>query len=255
MLLSHYLNIAFHQTAVSLKQESQRFFLGVAWWFLDPLLYILVFYILFRAGLRFGEGDSMVGIVAAIAVWRLFAGTISPASASLLTNRSLMNQIDLPKWIFPVQVFLTSAFKFSFLLVILLTYLWLVGVEFSLMTLGFIPVLLIYMSITLGVSLITAAVVPFLPDLRFLISNGITFIFFLSGVFYNIESFPEETQRLFYLNPFAVIMTSVKRVLVFGSSPMWQRLVFVAGLAIAFVLLGFYLLNRYSKVYPKMTRG
>ena len=251
-----YFDIIFHQVQVALRQDMQRFFLGIAWWFIDPLLYILIFYILFRAGLRFGGGvDAMLQIVVGISSFRLFSSTFAQASKSLLSNRGLMNQVSLPKWIFPLQVILLNFVKFLVLLITLFAYLWISGTTFSIHAVAFLFILLVYLLLTIGLSLLAAAFVPFLPDLQMLIANFTTFLFFLSGVFYDIREFSPEVQDMFYLNPFAVIIQSIRDVLLFNTWPMWNRLLVIGFYSVALIFLGYKLLAKFSYTYPKMTRG
>lgn len=249
-----YFTIIFHQTQVDLKQESKRFFLGMAWWILDPLLYILVFYALSLAGLRFG-GDNFNGLIAGISLWKLFASSVSSASGSLLGNKGLMNQVALPSWIFPIQSFTLSLFKFLLVLTVLLLYLWLTGTQFSIHALSFPFVFLIYVLFSLGLALIASSLVPFLPDLRFIITNGMMLLFFMSGIFFDITSFPPETQEIFYLNPLAVILTDAKATLTSQQWPMWNRELTILILAILFNLIGLRILHRFNHLYPKLSRG
>ena len=251
-----YIEIITHQIRVALRQDMQRFFLGIAWWFIEPVLYILVFYLLFKAGLRFGSGiDRMIHIIVAISTFRLFTAGFPQASKSLISGRGLMNQVALPKWIFPVQVLALNFIKFLILLLVLFIYLWLSGVTFTVHSTAFIFILLIYLLLTLGVSLIAASLVPFLPDLQMLIANLVTALFFLSGVFYDIRDFSVEVQQIFYLNPLAVIIQSVRDVLLLNSWPMWNRLFVIGFYSVVFIFIGSKLLAKFSHTYPKMTRG
>ena len=252
-----YFDIVIHQTRVALRQDTQRLFLGMAWWFLEPLLYVLTFYILFSSGLRFGGGgiETMINVVVGVSIFRFFSGSLPGAASSLVNNRGLMNQVALPKWIFPIQNLLFTFIKFCFLLLVMVGYMAFSGVSYTVHGWGFFFILLVYVLLTMGLSLVASALVPFFPDLRLLITNIITFLFFLSGVFYDIRSFSPEVQEIFYLNPFAVIIQSVRNVFILNTWPMWERLLVIGFYSIVIIFIGFKLLDKFNFSYPKLTRG
>ncbi len=252
----HHWNIVLHQTRVDMQNESQRFYLGILWWFLEPLTLILIFVVLVKSGLRFGGDDARVDfIIVGILTFQFFTGAFNSGAGSLTANRGLMNQVALPMWIFPVQNYLYTLVKYGFLLFVLFAYLWASGAPFSVHYLAFPLVLLPYFLLTLGLAILASAAVPFLPDLRLVFSSFSRLLFFTSGVFFQIQTLEPEVQQLFYLNPLAVIISSTRNVLLYRQWPMWESLLVITLCSVLLLILGLRVLNRLRYVYPKMARG
>lgn len=253
--LLHYFVIIFYQTKVDLQQESRRFFLGMFWWLLEPLMYIAIFMILQTAGLRF-TGRDPIAFIAAISIWKFYSGAMGSISSSLSSNRGLMNQVSLPNWIFPLKAAVISYVKFQFLLLVLFLYLWGAGAPFSIHYLSFPYIMLIFILATLAFAFFMAVIIPFLPDLKLLVSNLTIFLFFTSGVIIDIRSLEPKLQELFFTyNPFSVIMTSFKDVLATYSWPMWYRLTIIGFVSILLIIMELRLMYRFRYIYPKLTRG
>ncbi|MCA9837908.1 MAG: ABC transporter permease [Trueperaceae bacterium] len=254
--LRRYFDIILYQTQVDIKDEASRYFLGLLWWFIDPLMYVLIFSLLHRSGMQLGSPDNhLMKLIVGVSLWRFFAGSLPGAANSIMGNNVLINQVALPKWIFPIQALLLNLVKFFFLLLVVFAYLWSASAPFSIHYLSFPIVFAVYFMITIAFSILVAAVVPFFPDIRNMIGSLVLFLMFTSGVFFSISDLSPDVQHIFYLNPFAVILESFKRVLVDGRWPMWNGLfiIFVSVLPILF--LGFRILHRFSHEYPKMQRG
>jgi lipopolysaccharide transport system permease protein len=119
-----------------------------------------------------------------------------------------------------------------------------------------LPVLLLIQGVlVLGVAMLCAALVPFLPDLKFIIGTALTLMFFGSGVFFNIESvvLPEH-RGILYLNPMAGLITSYREILIGGNWPDWGYLlkVFASGVLILILAIG--LVRRFDHVYPRVSQ-
>ena len=69
-----------------------------------------------------------------------------------------------------------------------------------------------------------------LPDMRFVVASALQLMMFCSGVFFEIESFPERVQEWFRLNPMAVMLEQYRLILLDGTLP---DLIWCAWMAIA----------------------
>ena len=87
---------------MDLRAEAAQNLMGMLWWVLEPLLYLLAFYLIFEVFLERG-GPGFVGfLLCGLVFWRWFDASLNRSSAALLANGRLINQIYLPKWVFPL---------------------------------------------------------------------------------------------------------------------------------------------------------
>ena len=54
------LTIIVFRVAAELRAEVSRYFLGVLWWIIEPIIYMAIFYLLFEAGLRGGGREGFI---------------------------------------------------------------------------------------------------------------------------------------------------------------------------------------------------
>lgn len=116
-----------------------------------------------------------------------------------------------------------------------------------------LPIMLVQLVFITGCALFVAAVVPFFPDFKYLVTTGLTLIMFGSGIFYSYEEvLLDEHRGIFLLNPMANIINNFRLVLLDNTVPDYYDLLgilvsfsFVSGLLICFFL-------RKSGVYARL---
>lgn len=93
--LKRYGYLLFYQAKAELKQEVSKKYLGVIWWFLDPILYMSVFYALFATGLRGGQkGEEFVWFLfCGLVPWKWFANSVENCSRAIVSNGGLVSQV------------------------------------------------------------------------------------------------------------------------------------------------------------------
>ncbi len=245
-------SFVFYKTYASLRVEAERTYIGILWWVLEPLASLLVYYLVFSVILKRGTENYVAFLFVGLVPWRWFQATVMRGAAAILSAKSLMQQVYLPKLVFPAVTFLTDTFKFlvvfTLLLVVVVAWGFPVGAAYFALPM----MLLVQGLLVAALTTLAAATTPFLPDLRLILQNLLRLWFFLSGVFYDIDVFPPATQVYLRLNPMAVLLESYRAVLLDGRWPDLFRLG-VIGLLSALVLAAAMALTlRYDHVYPKL---
>ena len=167
--------------------------LGMAWAFISPLAYMLVFSVFIQRAIKVDLPDDVpYPIFAYIALlpWTFFATATSSGSNSLLANTSLLNKVYCPREIFPLASIAGSAVDTLIATIPL-------GVLF--LGYGFLPepgillaplLIALLMVFTLGVSLILSPVTVYLRDVRHLIPIVLQLGLFATPVAYDIRLIP-----------------------------------------------------------------
>lgn len=240
------------RAAAELRKDVTRTYLGILWWLIEPLLYMSAFYLIFALGVRGGDSEGFVGfLLAGLVVWKWFSTTVIQGASSLLANRGLMQQVYLPKLLLPLIPVTANTLKFLLVLLLFLVYVWLFERPPGWDWLALVPVLLAALLLVLGCTLLAAALVPFAEDLRMLINNGMLLLMFLSGVFFDVQTFPSELQPWFYLNPLVGLLEAMRATLLTVGTPDWGAVGYAAGFGALLALLGTTLLVKLDRVYPK----
>lgn len=250
--MKRYLELILYKALAELKAESARTYLSFLWWVFEPVMNMAIFYVVFGLLYRRSEADFVPFLLIGLTVWNGFANTIRHGAGAILDNHPLMRQTYLPKILFPLVVAVQDGVKFGIVFSLLLLFLWLYGFVVSSVYLALPAVLMVLLLLTLACTLMVAAIIPFVPDLRFVIESVLQLAFFVSGVFFSGGSIPVKYQGLFYWNPMAVVIESFRDILMHGHWPNWLLLGRVGLLSLAVLMMAALLFHRWDRVYPKV---
>jgi len=248
----YYTEIMFYKAWAELKAECGRTWGGALWWFVDPLLSILVYYIAFGIILQRGSAGFVSFLCVGIIVWRWFQCSVMRGATSIISESSLMAKVYMPKILFPAISILADLFKFCIMLALLLVFLWVSGIPPGITYIALPVVLLVHLMFIAAVVGGFAALVPFVPDLRHMLTHGLHLLFFLSGVFFSIERLSPPMRRLVLLNPMAGMIAAYRRILIDNQWPDWYYLSAVYFGSMIAVCVVARLLNRFDRLYPKV---
>lgn len=246
-------DLIFQKTVAGLRAEASRGYLGILWWVLEPLLYMTVFYIAFAHILDRGDENFVVFLLTGLIVWKWFHASLGGGANSLMANAGLMNQVYVPKIIFPLTTVAINTFKFLIILFLFLVFLYFTSAEVT-WTWILVPVLVLsQLLLIVAVTSLLAAVMPFFPDMKVILDNILMMLLFLSGIFYDVtKAVPEKFQVYFFLNPMADLIMMYRQVLLDGVPPDWRHLFGILFFSMATMILAVWLLRRFDRVYPKI---
>jgi lipopolysaccharide transport system permease protein len=250
--LLEFIELLWLKVKLNLRSEAGRNYLSYGWWVLEPLLYMLMFYVVFDRLLHSGIDDFVAFLLSGLIPWLWFAKTIPNAAGSILHARGLILQVALPKVFFPLVTILQDTTKQLVVFVLFLSFLLIYGVHPSMSWLALLPLMMVQLLFITACSFFAAAVTPFLPDFRFLVGTGIQLLMFASGIFYSYERILPEHRFYFFLNPMATLIAGYRDVLLSGTWPNWIALGWVLfGSVIALVFM-IWVLMRFDGIYPRL---
>lgn len=246
------IEIILYRAYSEMRAEVANGSIGMLIWVLEPLLYLGAFYIVFSAlGLR-GGADAVPFLIIGLVVWKWFASAVYRGAFSIMSAAAVIQQINVPKFVFLMAVLLSTMYQFLIVFMLLIVFLLLYGIEPSWGWLSLIPLVLVQLFLIVGIAGMCAVFLPFFPDLRVIISNGLTLVFFMSGIFFDIGSTEDSYQRILYLNPMISIIEAYRDVFLSGQIGDWPSLGVVAVFALVLIIIAFLLLKKWDKVYPKV---
>ena len=247
-------DVVWLRASAELHRDITRTYLGILWWVVEPILYMAAFYMIFAMGMSRGEGtEGFVGfLLTGLVVWKWFSTTVIQGSTSLVANRGLMQQVYLPKILLPLIPVTANTLKFIVVWVLFLAYVWAFERPPGWDWLAMIPVLLAALSLVLGCVVFAAALVPFVDDLRMLITNGMLLLMFLSGVFFDVSRFDDRIGSWFYLNPLVGLLEALRTTILAPGLPAWGEVVYAGLFGLVLLSVGVMVLSRFDRVYPKL---
>lgn len=248
----HYLELILFSTYAELRAERARSYLGLVWWVLEPAMNMATYYLIFAVVLKSAQADYVPFLLVGLTLWQWFKSCVSHGGYSIWQQLPLIRQVKLPVQVFPSVQILADTVKFLYILALLLVILWCAGYPPNLAYVALIPVLLVELVFAAAAAYVVAAVVPLVPDLRFVIEQILQVMMFLSGVVFSLDVVPESLRRWFALNPIAVLVDAGRGILMYARWPDWFALGRVALISLALYAFGTILIARMTPRYVKL---
>ena len=101
--LRPYRDLVVHKAWADFRAESQRTYLGVAWWILDPVINTTIYYLVFGVFMRHGGDNYIPALTTGIVTWLWFFAGVNGASRSIMAHVSFVRQVSFNKIVFPLS--------------------------------------------------------------------------------------------------------------------------------------------------------
>ncbi len=218
------------------KLRYKKALLGWLWAVAVPLVRLLVLTFVFTRIVPLGIENYGAFLFSGLIAWMWFAQGVAATTTSPLDNSDLLYRPGLVREDMPVISALTSGIEYLAALPILLVYL--------AVTTG-IPATIVFLPLVLAVQLVMILAIgyPFalanvyFRDVKLFVDVGLLLGFYLTPVFYDLETVPAEYQTLLNLNPMTHLVNAHRAILIEGTTPdLWPfGLVAIVALLIALV--------------------
>ena len=234
--------------------------LGNLWWFLDPLLQMLVYVIFVGIILQRGSlPEYPLFILSAILPWKWFESAVKDGVNSIVARERLIKQIYFPKLVLPVATTLAGIVSFAFGLVPLLAISYFFYPTHLSAWFLLIPVVaVVQLVFSLGIAILVASANVFYRDVGNLTRHVLRMWFYLSPALYPAEAVKELTKDnpiiadIFALNPWTVMFGAYRDLIYYGRAPHWSGLAILLGVSVLMVLLAVYLFKRAEPSFAKV---
>lgn len=246
------LHLLLYKSYAELRAESLRLRMGMLWWVLEPIIQMMIFYVVFAVLLERRTEHFVWFLLTGQIVWRWLQMTMMQGARSIVQNRGLMQQVYVPKSLFPSVVLVSNSCRFFCAFCLLIVFLWIFGFMPSTAYIMLPPLLLMNFLFIAGLTYMLAALLPFLPDMKFVLENGMRGLMFMSGIFFSGRDLPEHVQTYFYMNPCAALLQAYRDILIDGRFPETGHLLLIATCALVFVAIGKALLVKFDNIYPRV---
>jgi len=233
-----YRHLIVHKAWADFRAESQRTYLGVGWWIVDPIISTFIYYLVFGVFFDRGGEDFVPYLVTGIIGWNWFMASVIAASVSIWNNATMVRQVSFNKIIFPCSQILVCTYKFAFSMLVLFGALFLYGYyPDPYWLLAIVPMLVGFMLIS-ACGLILGAIVPFFPDLASFVPYVLRLGFYMSCVMFKLEELASRFQTIIKLNPMVHILNAYRDVIMNHQVPALQPLFILMLISIVIWFLG-----------------
>ncbi len=212
--------------------------LGFVWAVVNPLAQLLIYYFLFQKvltlGIRRYSSFAFIGLIA----YAWFSAALNESVRVLKDSRDIVEQPGFPARILPFVSVTTAMVDFLIALPLVAVIIMFEGYPLHATLVALPVVMAVQFAFTLGFAYIAAGVNAAFRDTQHILGVALQLYFFLTPIFYDLDSIPERYLPLFMLNPMVHIVQGYRAILMHGTMPDWSALFFVGLFAAVLIGIG-----------------
>ena len=188
--------------------------LGVLWSFINPLLQVLVYAIVFPYLMKGSADHYVVYLVTGIIPWTFFQTVVNQSTTCIKSNSGIIKKVYFPRIILPLSAFFSGLINFFISCVIIVFFCLIFGMGIS-WHLVFVPLIAVTEGLFgLALGTIFGAIDAYIQDTEYIVNFILMMAMYGAPIIYEITIFPEDSRiaSLIQLNPMTKIMNAYRDV-------------------------------------------
>lgn len=230
--------------------------LGPIWFFIQPLLTTITFYIIFGrvAKLDTSGLPPFVFYLAGITIWSYFSQSLTAVSTVFTTNAAMFSKVYFPRLTMPLSIVISNlvrfAIQFGLFLVVWLYFLVTTSALHPNWLIALTPVLVILMGLlSLGLGMIFSALTTKYRDLAMLLTFGVQLLMYATPVIIPLSNVSPKYQWIMVANPMSAIVETFRYGFLGAGTLNWGYLAYSTVATVVIMLAGIIIFNSVEKSF------
>ena len=236
---------AYREMIISLVRKDLRgrykgSVLGFLWTFLNPLLQLVVYTIVFSTILRSGIYKYYLFLFVALIPWIFFSTSLQGGSTCILNQKGMVTKIYFPREVLPIAHVISCFVNMLLTFIVIFIVIFFSGVPLRIEALIYLPVIMaVEFLLCLGFAMLAASVTVYFRDFEHILGIVVMAWQYLTPVMYSMDMIPESLQGIFSLNPMTPVIVAYRDILYYSQVPHISTLLHAFLLGIVFLIIGF----------------
>lgn len=233
--------------------------LGPLWFFIQPLLTTITFYIIFGqvADLPTDGVPKFIFYLAGNTVWGYFSQSLTAVSTVFTTNSAMFSKVYFPRLTMPLSIIISNlvrfGIQFGLFLLFLAYYLFATDALHPNWLILLTPVLVVLMGLlALGMGMIFSALTTKYRDLAMLLTFGIQLAQYATPIIYPLSEVATKHPKYLWLvmaNPMSAIVETFRAAFLGAGTFHWLYLGYSTAATLVILLFGILIFNRVEKSF------
>lgn len=252
--LYEYREMIFTLVKKDLRGRYKGSILGFFWTFLNPLLQLVVYTLVFSVIMRTDYEQYYLFLFVALVPWMFFSASVQDGSSCIIREANLVKKIYFPREVLPLATVTTGFVNMLLTFVVVFAVLLFSGRGINPQAMLCLPVVMIVEYIlSLGFALIVSACAVYVRDLQYIIGIIMMALQYMTPVLYDVSLVENSgvgtfIKTIFYLNPMTPIINIYRQILYFKQVPDLTTLLWAVGVGVVLIVVG-------EIVFRKLQRG
>lgn len=225
--------------------------LGIVWSFLNPLLQIAVYALVFPLIMKSSIPNYTVFICCGLIPWTFFTAAINRTSFTMIENGNIIKKVFFPREILPLSVVTSEAINFIISTLIILAFVIGYGMGISKFIIFYPLVLLVQYILLVGISFIISSVTVYFRDLQHFIGIALQLLFYATPIVYIPDAIPLEFQWIIKYNPMTYIINAYRDIFYYQQMPNIMFLARILLLGIVVCVLGYFIFSKLQRRFAE----
>jgi lipopolysaccharide transport system permease protein len=230
--------------------------LGPIWFFIQPLLTTITFYVIFGRVAKLGTDGipPFVFYLAGNTVWGYFSQSLTAVSTVFTTNAAMFSKVYFPRLTMPLSIVISNLVRFGIQFgLFLLVWGYYLATNTSIhpgWQIVLTPVLVVLMGLlSLGLGMIFSALTTKYRDLAMLLTFGVQLALYATPVIYPLSKVPAQYLWLLLANPMSAIVETFRVGFLGTGIFSWLYLGYSVAITLFILLVGVVIFNRVEKSF------
>lgn len=226
-------------------------FFGVLWSFINPLLQITVYAIIFPLIMRSNVPNYTVFMVCGLIPWNYFSTVINRASFTIVENGNIIKKVYFPREILPISLVTSETVNFFISTLIIIGFTLGFGMGLTKYVIFYPIVLLVEYVVLIAISLIVSSITVYFRDLQHFIGVFMQLLFYITPIVYSIETIPANMRWLLKINPMTYIIDGFRNIFYYQQIPALKPLAILFLIGVVGCIIGYMLFNKLQKRFAE----
>lgn len=226
-------------------------FLGVLWSFINPLLQVAVYAIVFPYIMRIQQDHYLQYLIIGIIPWTFFTTVINQGMITVRMNAGIIKKVYFPREILPISVALSGLVNFFISCIIIVLFCIFGGLSIS-WHIVLLPIAaIIQFFFTLGLVFAFSAINIYIKDVEYIVQFVINMLFYGTPILYSVELFPEKLRWLLYANPLTEMIEFYRDIFMYHQLPGIKSILYLVGITIIILFIGLAIFRKLEKGFAE----
>lgn len=221
--------------------------LGFLWNFLDPLLQLLIYTMVFTIILPMGIEHYYLFLFVALVPWIFFSSSVTGGAMVIINQQDMVKKIYFPREVLPLSHVLSQFVNMILSFVVIFAVILVTGHGLSWNALWLPVIMLIEFIFVLGLSFIVSAITVYIRDAQQIVNVLVMALMYASPVIYSVDIVPEQYYNLYMLNPMSVVLVAYRDILFYKQSPRFLGLGVACVVSIVVLAVGLFVFSKLKR--------
>ena len=226
-------------------------FLGVLWSFINPLLQIAVYALVFQVILKSNIENYAVYLCCGLIPWQYFYNVVIRGAAVMIDNGNIIKKVYFPREILPISVATSEGVNFLIATIIIIGFVIFGGIGLSFNILWYFLILAIQYIISIGIALIVSSLTVYFRDLLHLLGVFMQLLFYATPIVYSMDSVPANFQWILRLNPMSYLIDGYRAIFYNKTMPNFQGLLIAFSMGVVLCIAGYFIFKKLEKRFAE----